>query len=303
MIIISVIIPTHNRKEILEKTLNSFNNQIGDIKRFEIIIIDDGSNDNTSSHFKNHFQSKYSLRIFSQNNKGPAAARNLGIKKAKGKIVLIINDDTIPSPQMINKHLIFHQNHPEIYKVLLGLVTWHKELKITPFMNWLENGGPYFNYYRIKRKIVCWQKFWTCNISLKKEYLLNNGLFDESFPTAAWEDYELGYRLHKAKMKLYYEPKALGYHHHKTTIESIKYKMLCNGRSAQILKNKIPDKYLPPIAKHPRVAIFINRIIFNPISTFFLEKTCQYYENKFESAKLFDLLLLHYRLDGLQLSR
>jgi len=297
---ISVIIPTFNRKEILEKTLNAFNNQIDGLKRFEVIVVDDGSTDNTINHLKKYFRPRYSLKILSQTNKGPAAARNLGINKAKGKIVLIINDDTIPSPQMINEHLEFHQNHSQDNYALLGLVTWYPELEITPFMYWLENGGPYFNFNSIKGKNAGWRKFWTCNISLKRKFLIEGGLFDETFSTAAWEDVEFGYRLYKNKLRLRYNSEAVGFHYHPTDIKSIKNKMISNGYFSLMLRNKLPKRQLPPLAKYSRMAIILDNIFFVYPVFKIIERIAIMIENKIKIGLLFQLLLLHYRILGLK---
>lgn len=301
MIELSVIIPTYNKPEILKMTLESLARQTFPKNQFEVMVIDDGLPPETRQKIKNFLsQIKLNLSFLAQVHKGPAAARNKGIKKAKGEIVLIINDDTVVTKDLLKKHYEFHQKYPAENFGLLGLVTWHPDLEITPFMYWLEHGGPYFSFWSIKGKEAGWQRFWTCNISLKKDFLLKNGLFDEEFPYAAWEDVELGYRLGKAGLRLFYDKKALGYHYHPTTIMSIKNKMRANGGSALLLRNKLPAEFLPPLARWPKLTVFLDNIFFSKPIVFLLEKLSFWAEKKIGLGAVFDLVLLHYRVGGLK---
>lgn len=301
MIKLSVIIPTYNKPKILRMTLESLDKQIYPKDNFEVIVIDDGSIPNAQAEVKNFAkQLDINFVFLTQKHQGPAAARNKGIKKAKGKIVLIINDDTITIPDLIKRHVEFHQKHPDENFGLLGYVTWHPKLKVTPFMYWLEHGGPYFSFCEIKGRKAGWERFWTCNISLKKKFLLEDGLFDEDFPYAAWEDVELGYRLGKASLRLLYDKKAIGYHYHPTTISSIKNKMRANGESAMILKEKLPRNLLPPLAKFPQMAIFLDTIFFSKPILSLLEKIAFWAEKRYSLGLIFDVLLLHYRIEGIK---
>jgi len=301
MIELSVVIPTYNKKKTLQMTLQALNCQDYDFDKFEVIIVDDGSTDGTIKEIKNLIPKlKFKTSILSQTNQGPASARNRGIKKARGKIVLIINNDTIATSDLVKRHFEFHQKHPDEKFGLLGYVTWHPDLRVTPFMYWLEHGGPYFSFSEIKGRKAGWERFWTCNISLKKKFLLENGLLNEEFPYAAWEDIELGYRLGKAGLQLLYDKHAVGYHYHPTTIDSIKNKMKANGESAMILKKKLPKNLLPPLAKFPRLAIILDTIFFFKPSFFLLEKIALWAETRINLGLIFDLLLLHWRIEGLR---
>lgn len=300
MIELSVVIPTYNRTAILKKTLESLGRQTADRKCFEVIIIDDGSSQKELIVLKQLVKKqKIKTTLLLQKHQGPAAARNRGIRQAKGKIVLIINDDTVPHRDLIKKHIVFHQSQPGNEIGLLGQVTWHPDIKISKFMEWLENGGPYFDFNSIKGHIAGWQRLWTCNVSLKREFLLTKGLFDEEFPDAAWEDVELGYRLHRSGFVLHYDENALGYHYHPTTIASIGNKMKANGGNLVLIRQKLPQEYWPPLAKHPRLAIFLDRIL----CLGFLARASQIFSvvfDQFSVGLLSDLILLHYRIVGLK---
>lgn len=301
MIKISLVIPTYNNKKTLRTTLVALNDQSCRADEFEVIVVDDGSTDDTTKGLvKLAPRLNYKTQILRQEKRGPAAARNKGIRNAKGEMILVINDDTTPTPDLVRKHLDFHTKHPEENFGLLGFITWHPKLKVTPFMYWLEHGGPYFSFSEICGKEAGWERFWTCNISLKRKFLLKNGLFDEEFPYAAWEDVELGYRLGKAGLRLFYDQGAIGFHNHPTTVDSIKNKMLANGESALLLKEKIPKNYLTPLAKTPitQIAVILDTL-FSPVF-FFLEQLAKWSQRRFNLSLIFDLVLLHYRILGLK---
>ena len=240
---ISVIIPTYNRKNTLKKCLNAVFNQTYPKTDYEVIAIDDGSTDGTEELVNSLLNdSPCVLRYFKQENKGPAAARNVGIKNAYGKIILFIGDDIIVTSTLLNEHVKWHKEYPNDNVAVLGYVTWSPEIKITPFMRWLENGGPQFHFWQIKDKVeVDTQKyFYTSNISLKRKFLLeNNGFFDEEFPYAACEDIELGYRLKKKGLILNYNKDAIGHHHHFMPLTDTCRRMIRVAESSQLLAKKI----------------------------------------------------------------
>ncbi len=97
---VSIIIPTYNRKELLLQCLSAIQNQNFDRAAFEVIIIDDGSTDNTCQAVKNA-DFKMNLKYLTQENKGPASARNLGIDNSKGRFIAFTDDDCIPHPDWI----------------------------------------------------------------------------------------------------------------------------------------------------------------------------------------------------------
>ena len=126
---------------------------------------------------------------------------------------------------------------------MLGFVCWSPQIEITPFMRWLEKKGWQFPYEEIEGKTeVGWKYVMTPNISFKREFLIERSLFfNEQFSYAALEDYEFGYRFFQKGGKLYYNPHALGYHWHATTLESACQRMFNVGKSAHILQQIAPQ--------------------------------------------------------------
>ena len=170
---LTVVIPTYNRKNILRKCLNALFNQSYPSSNYEIVVIDDGSNDGTEELVKSMKNSSpCALHYFKQKHKGPAAGRNVGIKNAEGRIILFIGDDIIAAPNLLEEHIKWHNKYPDDNVAVLGYVTWSPEIEITPFMRWLENGGPQFHFWQIKDKIdVDTSKyFYTSNISVKRKF-------------------------------------------------------------------------------------------------------------------------------------
>lgn len=240
---ISVVIPTYNRKDILIKALDALFEQTYPKDDFEIIVVDDGSTDGTEAVVsKRIVKSPVELKYFKQKNKGPAAARNLGIRNAKREIILFIGDDIISSPTLLEEHIRYHKQYLDEKVAVLGYVTWSKDIKVTPFIEWLGESGAQFGYKLIKDpENVLYRFFYTSNVSVKREFLLRHGLFDEDFPYAAMEDIELAYRLASKGLKIVYNNMAVGYHKHIIDQSSFVKRSELAGWSMAIFHQKYPE--------------------------------------------------------------
>lgn len=297
---LSVIITTYNRKEILKKCLNALFNQTYDQAQYEIIVIDDGSTDGTEELVKSMAkESPWVLRYFKQEKKGPAAARNVGIKNANGKIALFIGDDIVAAPTLLEEHSKWHGQYSDNNVAVLGYLTWSPEIEITPFMRWLENGGPQFHFWQIKDKIEVDPQsyFYTSNISLKREFLLkNNGFFDENFLYAAYEDIELGYRLKRKGLILKYNKDAIAYHHHYTSLRSACRRMIKVGESRGRFKKKLEENQNSFLSDNSLLRKILNRE--KSIARYLRAKLCypiaKFYEKRAIKGKIFGYALGYY---------
>jgi glycosyltransferase involved in cell wall biosynthesis len=111
--IVSVIVATHNRAELLPRAIESLQNQT--YKHFEIIIVDDASQDHTPEVIANLKQSDLRIHsICSEKNIGPGAARNLGIAQAKGEFIAIMDDDDISLPERLEVQVKVMESNPEV---------------------------------------------------------------------------------------------------------------------------------------------------------------------------------------------
>jgi glycosyltransferase involved in cell wall biosynthesis len=199
----------------LKKALEAYFLQTAFQSIRELIVVDDGSTDNIRLMVEQiGAESPFEIRYFRQEKKGPAAARNLGIREARSELILFTDDDIVPTSTLVAEHLAWHTRNPDLHIAVLGYVTWAPEVKATPFMRWYGECGTLFRYRELQHGAqVDFRFFYTCNVSLKTEFLRARGQFDEEFKLAAFEDTELGYRLEKAGMRLLYNSAAVGYHH------------------------------------------------------------------------------------------
>lgn len=247
----SIVIPTYNRSEILSECLKALFKQDFDPKRFEIIVVDDGSQDHTQEVLqKLQKKSPVRLTFFHQSNQGQGVARNRGIREAAGEIILLLGDDIIATPQLLKEHDRIHRFHPEENAAALGFITWHPKRIVTPLMKFMEQGGAIlgrfgghqFAFDLLKgKRIADYRFFYTSNISLKRS-LLSQFKFDPWFSGYGWEDIELGYRLTKqAHLALHYEPNAIGYHDHSMNELQFKNRMRSIGESSHRIQEKYPE--------------------------------------------------------------
>ncbi len=246
----SVIIPTYNRAEILKETLEALMNQSVSKKDYEVIVVNDGSTDSTEEVVLGMCRKHKNISYLAQENQGQGIARNAGLEKAQGKVVVIIGDDIIPTHDFLFEHQKFHYLHEEENAGVLGFTTWHPRLKLNSFMKWSTNGssvlgmfgGHQFAYEKLRgRELADFNFFYTSNISLKRS-LLEKYPFDNTFSGYGWEDIELGYRLEKkAGFKLYYNSWAVAYHDHFMDETAMPKRMESIGKSAWIFHNKYPE--------------------------------------------------------------
>jgi GT2 family glycosyltransferase len=214
---ISVILPTYNRATILKKTIEAYQGQLGLEPLIEILVVDDGSTDETAKVVSQSARSSPTpVRYLRQENKGLAAARNHGIREARGKIVLLGDDDIIPSRNMVAEHLAWHDRFPEPAIAVVGAVPWSPEVRPTPLMKWWGLNGLHFN-----EPEVYWPAGLYCNTSVKSQFLSENGIFDERFRHYGYEDVELSYRLVKKGFRMLYNPNCIGYHYKRVTFSDI----------------------------------------------------------------------------------
>jgi len=212
---LTVVIPTYNRMDVLRRTLAGYVSQTVPDLVHELLVVDDGSMDSTREVVEHAERiAPFRIRYLYQPNHGPAAARNRGIEQVSTPLILFTDDDMIPSHDLVVRHVEWHQKFPESYAAVLGLVKWSAELCPTPFMEWYGNAGPLFSYGKFRGMLeVDFRHFYSCNLSVKIDFLKSVSKFDESFKIAAYEDTELGFRLSKAGLRLLYNPKALAYHY------------------------------------------------------------------------------------------
>ena len=214
---VSVVIPTFNRLEVLAEVLQALEFQQG-APPFEVVVVDDGSSDGTSGWLRSR-TFNLPLRALTQENRGPAAARNTGVAVAQGQWVAFLGDDTVPSSGWLAAHREAHRRHgDDLHVAVLGYTGWHPRMQLNPFLRYINEHGLQFGYALIDDpEDVPFNFFYTSNISLSRDILLAEP-FDLRFPYAAWEDIEVAYRMKKRGLRMVYEKSAIVAHDHPTDL-------------------------------------------------------------------------------------
>jgi glycosyltransferase involved in cell wall biosynthesis len=205
----SVVIPTYNRRPILEKCLRALEHQQlradSVVSGYEIVLVDDGSTDGTLEWLESHKSEFPHVRSLSQDHQGPAAARNLGVEQAKGDTIIFIDSDLVVTEHFLQAHtdaLVEGEQQ-------LGsdrLFTYGSVINTCNFDN------PTAEPYKLTDFSAAY--FATGNVAIARKWLEKAGLFDTRFQLYGWEDLELGVRLKQLGLKLIKCPEAVGYHWH-----------------------------------------------------------------------------------------
>ena len=247
---ISVIIPTHNREDILQLTLKGYQDQSLHKNDFEIILVNDHGRKEELGKVVQDFSSKLQLTFFeNEGTNGPGAARNLAIRASKGEIVLITGDDIIPHSDLLELHVHEHRKYSELETAFVGLNSWHSDLDLTWLMKHIVGaGGQQFNYNEMRDgEPVPFDRFYTSNVSIKRRFLAGmENLFNPWFRLAAFEDIELAYRLHLRGMQLRYIEGAVGYHYHQMNIRTMSERQRRCGRMLTIMAQMHPKFVCQP---------------------------------------------------------
>ena len=225
---VSVVIPTYNRRPILEKCLLALEQQQACplIDSYEVVVVDDGSTDGTPDWLRQNATRFPHVRLIEQSHGGPAEGRNRGVDHAQGDVIVFIDSDLVVTDSFLSCHAG-------------SLVS-----------SWAERGDRLCFTYgavvntanfeqptaeRHKLRDLSWAYFATGNVAIDKEVLQRAGLFDTGFRLYGWEDLELGERLRRMGVKLIKCPAAVGYHWHPAlTLDQIPRLIQVEGERARM---------------------------------------------------------------------
>ncbi|MRS01652.1 glycosyltransferase [bacterium] len=239
--LVSIIVPTCNRSAILGDFLAALESQTYPKDRFELIIVDDGSTDDTETVVSS-FMPSFQLVYFKQENRGPATARNKGIRNARGELILILNDDAIAAPDLIEQHVAAHAKYHDKKTIVLGSFPFAEAYLNTPLMHLFQQSDILFQYSRMKaHERYDYRYFWTCNISIPHRAFSEAGFFDEDFRDPAGEDTELGYRLWDKGYSINYEPECRTQHAHSIPFINYCRRQITVGRNSILIAAKHPE--------------------------------------------------------------
>jgi len=210
---VSVVVPTYNRKEALIQCINSLLMQEYPKDKYEVIVVDDGSKDGTEKEVEQIAEENSILKYHKQQNQGPGAARNRGIKKAKGKIILFIDDDCIAEKNWIKEHLKGYTDE-KIGGVGGGIQIPKTDSIIEKYGNTL------LNYKKLVGKdgLIRTGPI-TCNASYRKKALIAVNGFDEKL--RQYEDGDLGIKIAGKGYTFKYLPNAKITHKHRMGLKEL----------------------------------------------------------------------------------
>jgi len=286
---LTVIIATYNRRNCINECLEHLDSQNLPKNHFEVIVVNDGSKDDTKETLKLWEKKMKNLKVFHQKNAGQGNARNIALSHADGEIILFIGDDIYGEDNFLKEHYDFHKKFPQEEFACLGLTLWDPNKPINKYMKWLTHGGPQFAYHKLKsEEEASFWYFYTSNISIKKNLLINEK-FDPIYKGYGWEDIELAYRLHKNHgLRIIYRPNALAFHDHFMEEKSLKNRMISVGKNAKIFQKKHPELSVVPK--------WTKRILFKIISSMPIRNSLKLFSKKL----YWYALSKHYFLKGLK---
>ena len=205
--LISVVLSTFNRRTALARTLQCIFAQQLATSQFEIIVVDDGSSDDTWEYLA-ALESEGRLRAHRHSLQGLAASRNRGLADAHAPIVIFLDDDLTFENDLLAVHLEKHRGQPDSETAVIGAVLPAGDARTSASRwtsTWLRSS--YQTYSHDPDKL----RHFGVNCSAPRRLLAEMGGFDESF-VGAHEDIELGFRMRQRGTRFIFAPHAIARH-------------------------------------------------------------------------------------------
>ncbi len=243
---VSVVIPTYNRKEMLAEMIGLLTEQTLDPSEFEVLVVDDGGKDGTPE-FIEALDMPFALRVVTQPNGGASRARNHGAEEARADMIVFMDDDLVPQPEMIKSHRD-------------ALVEDESTVVIGKLMPWDEGSRGAWNRWEDRiyarhyaavesnRRPPSGRRLYSGNFSVWRQAFLNAGGFDEDLLRG--EDVELGFRLESRGANFKFSSGAAAYHRG--------YRPYASWRNSNYLYGQ-SDVQLGILRGHPQVLNEITR--------------------------------------------
>jgi len=201
----SVIVPAYNAATGIGRCLAALQAQ-EDVGPLEIIVVDDGSTDDTAA-----VVATYGVTLIRQRQQGPAAARNAGARTAHGPLLLFTDADCEPTPNWAHDLLAAFAD-PAVAGAKGSYLS--RQRAVVARFTQLE----YEERYRHMRRFATIDFVDTYSAAYRRDVFLAAGGFDTAFPTASVEDQEFSFRLARQGHKMVFVPEATVYHRHNRTV-------------------------------------------------------------------------------------
>lgn len=258
---LSIVIPTYNRSRQLEACLRLLAAQTASPERYEVVVVDDGSEDDTQDVLA-RLKTPYRLRFERQENQGEAAARNRALELVAGHICLFIDDDILAEPGLVEAHIRAHAAGPVvgIGHLSLEMAAKRRGGLMRQFeVSWNEH----YEALGAGRTQPTFEDCYSGNLSVPTELTRNVGGFDATLPRSC--DIELGLRLQRAGVPLRYLPDASAAQRYEKGLEALLRDFDAGGLAAVTLWRRHPELLsLPPLGdfgQTGRAALLLRRLM------------------------------------------
>lgn len=238
---VSVVIPTHQRREALRTALESLARQSVAPKTYEVIVAVDASTDGTAEMI-DELEVPYELRRVSPQGRGRAAACNAAVAAARGEVTIVLDDDMRVAPEFVARH---RSHHPAgSRRCVLGAVPVELGAGSTHAARYVKDKFDlHLSRLSDPAHLALPRSFYTGNASLRTETMRAVGGFDESFGIYGNEDVELALRLRKAGVELGYDPAALAYQSYGKDLRGLQRDTLAKGETTVLLARSHPEVF------------------------------------------------------------
>lgn len=238
---VSVVIPTHQRRDALRTVLESLARQSVEPGAYEVVVSVDASTDGTLEMLEG-LDVPYGLRWVSPQSRGRAAACNAALAAARGEVTIVLDDDMRVVPEFVARHRSHHP--PGSRRCVLGAVPVELGDGSTHAARYVRHKFDlHLSRLSDPAHLALPRSFYSGNASLRTETMREVGGFDESFGIYGNEDVELALRLRKAGVELDYDPGALAYQSYDKDLTGLQRDTLAKGRTTVILARSHPEVF------------------------------------------------------------
>jgi glycosyltransferase involved in cell wall biosynthesis/peptidoglycan/xylan/chitin deacetylase (PgdA/CDA1 family) len=207
MVELSIIIPTYNRADRLRTCLEALAQQTQPVSDYEVIVVVDGSTDETTEML-GELATSFSLIVLSQANSGQHIARNLGAARARGQYLLFLDDDIVAEPQLVAEHLRLHREQDNV--VGIGQITLKLAGTDWYTQRFAEGWREHYGQLNQTERPPDWRDGYGGNISVSRAAFAAVGGFASDIRRS--HDIEFAYRLSQHGLTFVYLPLAAGRH-------------------------------------------------------------------------------------------
>jgi GT2 family glycosyltransferase len=247
--IVSVLIPTHQRRQALGAALESLARQSAEPDSYEVVVATDACSDGTAELIA-ALEVPYGLRRVEPQGRGRSAAVNTALGAARGEIAIVLDDDMRVVPEFVERHRAHHPAGSR--RCVLGAVPVELDAGSTHAAGYVKaKFDLHLSRLSDPVHLALPRSFYTGNASLRTEVLREVGGFDESFDIYGNEDVELSLRLRRAGVELGYDPEALAHQEYGKDLGGLQRDTLEKGRTTVLLARSHPEFFGDLHLAHP----------------------------------------------------